>query len=102
MGRGRSAREGNPGQVLQHQPRAHVPCIPGAKPRPLTPRVRAQLISPDGEIAEAYRKLHLFDVKHSGPSGGIMMESNTTIPGDKLLDPVETPIGKSAFRLLSP
>lgn len=31
-----------------------------------------------------------------------MMESDTTIPGDKLLDPVETPIGKSAFRLLSP
>ncbi|BGP36339.1 Carbon-nitrogen hydrolase [Rhodotorula kratochvilovae] len=52
------------------------------------------LISPDGEIAQAYRKLHLFDVKHSGPGGGIMMESNTTIQGDELLDPQETPIGK--------
>ncbi|GAA6057909.1 hypothetical protein JCM3770_002199 [Rhodotorula araucariae] len=52
------------------------------------------LISPDGEIVKAYRKLHLFDVKHSGPAGGVMMESNTTIQGDELLDPHETPIGK--------
>ncbi|GAA5924988.1 hypothetical protein JCM3775_006336 [Rhodotorula graminis] len=52
------------------------------------------LISPDGEIAQAYRKLHLFDVKPTGPAGGVMLESKTTIQGDKLLDPVDTPIGK--------
>ncbi|GAA6035999.1 hypothetical protein JCM8097_005207 [Rhodosporidiobolus ruineniae] len=50
------------------------------------------LISPSGEIAQAYRKLHLFDVHSQGSP--IVLESNTTIRGDELLDPVETSIGK--------
>ncbi|GAA6002820.1 hypothetical protein JCM10207_007698 [Rhodosporidiobolus poonsookiae] len=50
------------------------------------------LISPDGNIAQAYRKLHLFDVKHS--DSAVLMESNTTIKGEELHDPTPTPIGK--------
>ncbi|BGP12451.1 hypothetical protein JCM10213_006983 [Rhodosporidiobolus nylandii] len=49
------------------------------------------LISPQGEIAEAYRKLHLFNVNEDGRE---MSESKTTLSGDKLGDVVETPIGK--------
>ena len=71
-------------------------CGEGEGPRKLTLFSCPQLISPDGEILQAYRKLHLFDVKPTGPAGGVMLESKTTIKGDKLLDPVETPIGKGA------
>ncbi|KAL8276155.1 hypothetical protein RQP46_011449 [Phenoliferia psychrophenolica] len=49
------------------------------------------LITPEGEIASAYRKVHLFDVDIAG--GATILESNTTIPGDALLPPAATPIG---------
>lgn len=51
-----------------------------------------QLISPEGEIVQAYRKVHLFDVDIKG--GSVIKESNTTIKGDKILDPYQTPLGK--------
>ncbi|GAA5828135.1 hypothetical protein JCM11251_002606 [Rhodosporidiobolus azoricus] len=50
------------------------------------------LISPEGQIAQAYRKLHLYDVNSEGSP--ITLESKTTISGKELSDPVETPIGK--------
>ncbi|KAM0755655.1 putative NIT2-nitrilase [Meredithblackwellia eburnea MCA 4105] len=50
------------------------------------------LISPEGMIVQAYRKVHLFDVDIAG--GATILESNTTIPGKEFLDPVETPVGK--------
>lgn len=54
-----------------------------------------QLISPQGQIVQRYKKIHLFDAKHSGKS---ILESNTTLPGKELMDPVETPVGKRAYR----
>ena len=70
------------------------------------------VISHQGSIVEAYRKvaggtdrrgvradelampqLHLFDVDIAG--GATILESNTTVPGERLLDPVHTPIGSS-------
>ncbi|SCV68379.1 BQ2448_500 [Microbotryum intermedium] len=50
------------------------------------------LISPEGEVRAAYRKLHLFDVDIRG--GAVILESKTTKPGAELLDPVETPAGQ--------
>lgn len=50
------------------------------------------LIDARGEILDRYRKLHLFDVDIKG--GLKILESDSTIKGDKLLPPRETPIGK--------
>ncbi|KAI3628374.1 NIT2 [Malassezia furfur] len=50
------------------------------------------LIDQHGTICAQYRKLHLYDVDIlNGPS---ILESNTTIPGDKLVPPVDTPLGR--------
>ncbi|KAK4702631.1 hypothetical protein P7C70_g3592, partial [Phenoliferia sp. Uapishka_3] len=49
------------------------------------------LIDPQGNIVQAYRKVHLFDVNIAG--GATILESNTTMPGSAILDPVATPIG---------
>ncbi|MCY3884415.1 MAG: carbon-nitrogen hydrolase family protein [Gammaproteobacteria bacterium] len=48
-------------------------------------------ITPEGEIAAAYRKIHLFDVDLS--DGTRMLESRSTSPGDKLVTS-ELPFGK--------
>ncbi|GAA5912675.1 hypothetical protein JCM5296_006053 [Sporobolomyces johnsonii] len=50
------------------------------------------LINNQGDIVQAYRKLHLFDVDIKG--GVTILESKTTVKGDKLLEPYQTPIGK--------
>ncbi|GAA5957436.1 hypothetical protein JCM3765_001137 [Sporobolomyces pararoseus] len=50
------------------------------------------LIDDKGEIVESYRKLHLFDVAITG--GTHILESNTTIRGEQIVEPVTTPIGK--------
>ncbi|GAA5968379.1 hypothetical protein JCM21900_002395 [Sporobolomyces salmonicolor] len=50
------------------------------------------LIDNQGGIVQAYRKLHLFDVDIKG--GVTILESKTTVRGDKLLEPCPTPIGK--------
>ncbi|KAF9654167.1 putative NIT2-nitrilase [Thelephora ganbajun] len=50
------------------------------------------LIDSSGDIVSNYHKIHLFDVDI--PGGTRLMESGTTVPGDKLHDPVETPAGK--------
>lgn len=41
------------------------------------------LISPGGDIAAVYRKLHLFDVDI--PNGPVLMESRSTVPGEELV-----------------
>lgn len=40
-------------------------------------------ISPDGEIASIYRKIHLFDVEL--PDGTALLESGSILPGDELV-----------------
>ncbi len=49
------------------------------------------LISPRGDLAAVYRKLHLFDVDI--PDGARYRESEQVAPGDAVPRPVETPLG---------
>ena len=50
------------------------------------------LIDGSGEIQDRYRKLHLFDVDIKG--GLKILESDSTIKGNKLLAPRQTAVGK--------
>jgi len=50
------------------------------------------VIDSHGDIVSNYHKIHLFDVDiKDGPR---ILESESTIPGNRLLDPIETPAGK--------
>ncbi|XP_009301196.1 deaminated glutathione amidase isoform X2 [Danio rerio] len=51
------------------------------------------IINGQGEIVSVYRKTHLFDVELSS-KGVSLKESAFTIPGPRLVPPVQTPIGK--------
>lgn len=57
-------------------------------------RVKNTLLwfSPDGELLNRYQKLHLFDVEIT--NGPILKESNGVEPGNKLIEPFDSPIGK--------
>jgi len=50
------------------------------------------LVSPEGNIAANYKKIHLFDVDIKG--GARLMESEGTMPGTEIGDPVQTAVGK--------
>lgn len=50
------------------------------------------LVTPEGEIASVYRKLHLFDVDFKGSM--TISESGTTLKGSVLPDVTETAVGK--------
>ncbi|RHZ86926.1 hypothetical protein Glove_42g24 [Diversispora epigaea] len=50
------------------------------------------IISSDGEIVSRYHKLHLFDINIK--DSPVLLESSNTLRGDKIIDPVESPIGK--------
>lgn len=49
-------------------------------------------ISPEGKIEQRYQKLHLFDVDIS--NGPILKESRSVEPGQAIVPPFDTPIGK--------
>jgi predicted amidohydrolase len=50
------------------------------------------VIDDNGELVSAYRKIHLFNVDiENGPR---LMESDSTVQGERILDPVQTPVGK--------
>ena len=49
-------------------------------------------INEKGEIAHRYQKVHLFDLEIDG--GPVMKESNTIEPGNEILPPYETVVGK--------
>lgn len=51
------------------------------------------IINGQGEIVSVYSKAHLFDVELSS-KGVSLKESAFTIPGPRLVPPVQTPIGK--------
>ncbi len=51
------------------------------------------LLSPDGELAAVYRKIHLFDVDLSDVGGGRFTESETVAPGSDVVV-ADTPFGK--------
>lgn len=50
------------------------------------------IISDQGLIVSRYRKLHLFNVDIEG--GPRLMESDSTVQGDQILEPIQTPLGK--------
>ncbi|KAK9763201.1 Carbon-nitrogen hydrolase [Basidiobolus ranarum] len=50
------------------------------------------VISDTGSVVETYHKIHLFDVDiKNGPR---LLESENTLAGNRVVDPVETPVGK--------
>jgi len=49
------------------------------------------VLDDQGEIRASYRKIHLFDV--DVPNGPVLMESSTTMPGDRLVV-VDSPVGR--------
>nr|OQO22710.1 hypothetical protein B0A51_10820 [Rachicladosporium sp. CCFEE 5018] len=61
---------------------------------PASKRIKNTLlwISAKGEITQRYQKLHLFDLEI--PGGPSLRESNTTEPGNEILPPFESVIGK--------
>jgi predicted amidohydrolase len=50
------------------------------------------VISPEGELAAVYRKIHLFDVDLGGAGGGAFRESEHVAPGDEVVV-ADTPFG---------
>lgn len=51
-------------------------------------------IDENGDIAQRYIKLHLFNMDLSSQGGPSMHEADTIEPGNKILPPFDTPIGK--------
>lgn len=50
-----------------------------------------------GKIVSTYRKIHLFDVDIKyGPR---LMESDSTLKGNAIVDPVSTPLGKIGLQI---
>ncbi|KAJ5133686.1 hypothetical protein N7526_005051 [Penicillium atrosanguineum] len=49
-------------------------------------------IDDKGEITQSYQKIHLFDVDIKG--GPVLKESTNVEPGQKILPPFETPVGR--------
>ncbi|PVF98978.1 putative NIT2-nitrilase [Serendipita vermifera] len=52
------------------------------------------MIDPDGEVKARYDKLHLFDVDLKASGGPTLLESGTTVPGNYLVPPIQTTVGK--------
>ncbi|OPL21178.1 nitrilase 1-like, partial [Mytilus galloprovincialis] len=57
------------------------------------------LIDNNGEIQSTYSKAHLFDLDI--PEKVRLCESDYTVPGDKMVSPVETPVGKVGLSIVS-
>ncbi|KZC07003.1 Nitrilase like protein 1 [Dufourea novaeangliae] len=51
------------------------------------------IINSDGEIVGTYRKAHLFDMDNKN-TGVRLMESDYVLPGNEIVPPVSTPVGK--------
>ncbi len=54
---------------------------------------RSYLMSPDGNAAAFYDKIHLFDVEIPGPTAESYRESATTLAGERVVT-AETPLGR--------
>lgn len=65
----------------------HEPCDDGQ-------RVKNTLLwlGPDGDIVHRYQKIHLFDV--DVPNGPILRESQSVEPGQTVLAPFDSPVGR--------
>ncbi|EJU01573.1 carbon-nitrogen hydrolase [Dacryopinax primogenitus] len=51
------------------------------------------VLDTEGKIRGVYRKVHLFDVDLQDRGGPKILESSTTVPGEVIVDPVQTPAG---------
>lgn len=58
------------------------------------------LINSSGKIVSTYSKLHLFDVDCKEVNLSLK-ESSYCKPGDKIVPPVETPVGNVALSIVS-
>lgn len=58
------------------------------------------IINNKGELSESYHKMHLYDVKI--PSKNVKaFESSSVEAGNKILPPVQTPIGNVGLAIVS-
>ena len=56
------------------------------------------ILDSTGEIQSTYSKAHMFDLDIPGKVR--LCESDYTIPGSKIVPPVDTPIGKVALGIV--
>ncbi|ORY91835.1 carbon-nitrogen hydrolase [Syncephalastrum racemosum] len=54
------------------------------------------MIDATGQIVSRYRKIHLFNVDIEG--GPRLMESDSTIEGDRIAEPMDTPLGRTGLQ----
>jgi predicted amidohydrolase len=84
---------------LRERARAHRIWLVGGTFPEAAPGVPARihntcvLVSPDGEIAAVYRKIHLFDVDLRASGGGLFEESRCVAPGSEVVV-ADTPFGR--------
>jgi beta-ureidopropionase len=67
----------------------HEPTINDSKNRTKNTLI---YLDTNGDLLYKYQKIHLFDVDI--PNGPILKESNSVQPGNKIIDPFDTPAGK--------
>jgi hypothetical protein len=58
------------------------------------------VINSEGDIVSVYHKLHMFDVDIPEKNTRVM-ESDYVIPGERIVPPVETPVGKVGLAIVS-
>lgn len=58
------------------------------------------IINSEGDIVSVYHKVHMFDVDIPEKNTRIM-ESDYVIPGERIVPPVETPVGKVGLAIVS-
>jgi predicted amidohydrolase len=77
------------GQLRELAARHHLWLLGGTFPERIPGDTRVHntsvMVSPEGEIAAAYRKIHLFDVDLRAAGGGCFTESTTVAPGEDVV-----------------
>lgn len=58
------------------------------------------VVNSGGDIVSVYHKVHMFDVDIPEKNTRIM-ESDYVLPGEKIVAPVETPVGKVGLAIVS-
>lgn len=58
------------------------------------------VINSEGDIVSVYHKVHMFDVDIPEKKTRIM-ESDYVLPGERIVAPVETPVGKVGLAIVS-
>lgn len=58
------------------------------------------VINNEGNIVSVYHKIHMFDVDIPEKNTRIM-ESDYVLPGERIVAPVETPVGKVGLAIVS-